>query len=421
MLLYILQFWLFLELINFCIFIYIYTFKIKPKEHIVKHNAVKNIIDNIKKSTKDELISLINTAIWYNLYDNNIKDINDLTRYEVILMLYNYIHATNYNPYKPLEEYSKKEKEDHDYIINLVDIIEKKCNIQFKTNHKNIRYLFFEWGKNFIEFKVRPFFIIFLIRLVTNIIHFIMIKYYKCKYYKCNITGIGYLYSENNNYKKDLLFIHGFGIGYIPYIFKILYLMKRFNVTIMILPEISYYNWYDDYMIYFPNIKNLQTSFYNYLEFRNIDKINVIAHSFGTYIYKILNDINRFDKVILVDPIIFWIGSIQLLHHIENPDSYSTIESFINYFVYNCIHIKYICYRYMWGHDFWIYDTKEIETKNILIVLEENDHVIASNKIYNFIKDKNINYYLLKDARHTTVFLDNKYNKIFEEIIDFIE
>lgn len=416
----IIEYWLLLELINYLIFVYIYTFKIKPKKHICKKPHPEKIINNIKDSSKEDIIFMIKTAISYKITENDINNIDELSRNEMIKMYYNYLYAKNYNPNKPLNLYTECELEEYESIIDLINCIEKKCNITFKANNNKIRYIFFEWGNTFIEFNFRPFFIICLVRIVTNIVHMFMTKYYKFVYYQCKTTGIGYLYKNNDIYKKDLLFIHGFGIGYLPYLLKIPYLSYNFNLTIMILPEISNYNWFDDYLIYFPNIQHIQQSLINYLEYRNIDKINVMAHSFGTYIYKIVEEINKFDKVILIDPIIFWVGSAQLRNHIENPDAYGIIESIINRFVYKCIHLKYICYRYMWGHDFWVYDTKDIENKNILFVLQENDHVIAVDKIYNFIKNKNINYYILKNCRHSTIFFDNKYNKIFKEIMEFI-
>ena len=57
---------------------------------------------------------------------------------------------------------------------------------------------------------------------------------------------IGFLSKQIDPNKKNLVFIHGFGLGYIPYFHTLIELDKRYNIIIMVLPNISSYNYYND-------------------------------------------------------------------------------------------------------------------------------------------------------------------------------
>jgi hypothetical protein len=73
----------------------------------------------------------------------------------------------------------------------------------------------------------------------------------------------------------------------------------------------------------------------------------------------------------------------------------------------------------MFGPDFWIYNAKELEGKNILLVLEYDDHVVPSEFLYKKIKDCDISYYYLSNALHGSVLLDPKFESVFKDIIEY--
>ena len=73
----------------------------------------------------------------------------------------------------------------------------------------------------------------------------------------------------------------------------------------------------------------------------------------------------------------------------------------------------------MFGPDFWVYNGKELEGKNIMLVLEYDDHVIPCEVLYHKIKNKNISYYYLSDADHGKILLSPKLDGVFEEIIQY--
>jgi hypothetical protein len=73
----------------------------------------------------------------------------------------------------------------------------------------------------------------------------------------------------------------------------------------------------------------------------------------------------------------------------------------------------------MFGPDFLIYDSCELEGKNIMIVLEYNDQVIPADILYEKIKNKRISYYYLNNAEHGSIFLSSKFDNTFENIITY--
>ena len=73
----------------------------------------------------------------------------------------------------------------------------------------------------------------------------------------------------------------------------------------------------------------------------------------------------------------------------------------------------------MFGPDFLIYNSSEIENKNILLVLEYEDKVIPADILYNKIKDYNISYYYIKNAEHGSVLLSSEFDNVFNKIIEY--
>ena len=164
------------------------------------------------------------------------------------------------------------------------------------------------------------------------------------------------------------------------------------------------------------------------MNFIKVKNINILSHSFGTYITQIIRNDTRnniIDKIILVDPIIFWIGCFKMSLYIDKIAQRGTsviswiLEILTNYLIYRCLYLRYICYRVMFGPDFLIYDSSELEGKNIMLVLEYNDQVIPSDILYEKIKNTNISYYYLNNAEHGSVLLSSKFDNIFEKIITY--
>ena len=146
------------------------------------------------------------------------------------------------------------------------------------------------------------------------------------------------------------------------------------------------------------------------------------------YIFKIIrknNNSPQFQKIILIDPIIFWIGCFKMSLHIDNPFikkyplSNYIIDNFCSFVIYQCIYLKYVLFRVMFGPDFWIYDSTELKNTNIVIILEKNDYIIPAQLLYDKIKnDVCCHYFNNDDMTHGTILMDNKYITNLLNIID---
>ena len=73
----------------------------------------------------------------------------------------------------------------------------------------------------------------------------------------------------------------------------------------------------------------------------NIKNINILSHSFGTYITEIIRKDSRsdlfIDKIIMVDPIIFWIGCFKMNIHVDNPciDNSTYLSYILGHLIYH--------------------------------------------------------------------------------------
>jgi hypothetical protein len=414
-----------LETINWFIYLFVYINITNPRFLYYKNKDTEKIINRIHKLTKLEIEYVIKGCI---LYDKSThKPINpdelllsELSRLEIINLIGYSLFALEINDIQTNINYPK--------IIELCNKIENELGYLFKENN-NDRYLFRKWGSNYINFNFRHLIMQFPIRLIINSIHYYFQYKLNFKYTICKKTKISYLYKINDNTKKNLIFIHGFGFGYIPYIFTLFKLQQNYNVIIIVLPNISSYSYYDDINYsYFPKLKEIRDSIYNFIYNNNINESILLSHSFGTYITQLLRKDNRvkiFNKIILIDPIIFWIGCFKMSLYVDNPfirkyPLYEYIyDNLINFLIYQCIYLKYVCYRVMFGPDFWIYDSIELNNSNVIIILEKNDHIIPAELLYNKINSTCKCIYINEsDANHGSILMNDKYYNKLIEIID---
>ena len=238
--------------------------------------------------------------------------------------------------------------------------------------------------------------------------------YKKYEYY--NLEGnISFLY-RNNGKKDTIMVIHGFGIGYIPYLSKINLLNKKYNIIILILPNISGY-----YNNIFPNIDVITNSIDKFLEMKKINKYYILSHSFGTFISQIIlnsDKNNKIMKIIKIDPIIFWISSFSILNFTHNKDhidysfSYKSIYNvLINIFVNSDIYVNYICHRLLYPFDFLIINTDN----KVKYYISREDRILDTNILYNMYKnDTNVEF--IDNVEHGDIITNSEYSHIFEKI-----
>jgi pimeloyl-ACP methyl ester carboxylesterase len=382
------------------------------------------IIERFDKLSKEELEYIISGCVIYNkISHENVDvlklDIKNLSKIEIINLIGYSLFGLDIKDINSSKKYI--------IILKLIKKIESKLGYSFNTS-KIDRYLYRTWGSNFIKFSFRPLILQIPLKIIITSIHILFTFFLGFKWQQIN--KIGFLSKDFDPNKKNIIFIHGLGFGYIPYFQMLMELNKKYNLIILVLPNISSYNYYDDInYAYFPPLSLISNTLYDFLESKNISSIILLAHSFGTYITQFLRKDDRsiiFSKIILVDPIIFWIGCFKMSLHIENPfiKKYPIIiyfiDNLINFMIYQCLYLKYVCFRVMFGPDFWIYDASELyEHKNIVIILQKNDYIIPAELIYDKIKNYVKCYYFNSDEfTHGTILMEKKYTPKLIEIID---
>lgn len=419
------RFWLILELVNWIVYLIIYINILTPRYLYLKNKDTEKIIKRIDKLSKSELEFVIKGCIIYNknkhqsIQDESSIDIHDITTTEITNIIGYSLFGIDINRISSHSKYNE--------IIKLISGIERILEIKFKVDDED-KFLYRRWGSEFIKFSFRPLVLQIIIRILVNYFHYYFVWVREYDYTVCEKTKISYLSKITNPEKETLFFIHGFGLGYIPYFKIILELEKKYNIILIVLPNISSYRFYDELMyIYFPSLIDIKESIYSFVEQKKIQNIILLSHSFGTYIARILERDERsgqFKKIIMIDPIIFWIGCFKMCIHMSNPsirtDSYSNylFDILGNFLIYDCIYHQYVCFRTMFGPDFWIYDSKELVNLNITMVLEKGDYIIPAELIYNKIKDKTKCYYVDNDkAVHGTILTNSSYTADIFNII----
>lgn len=415
--------WIILEFINWISYLLMYINIISPKFKKFKEVDTQNIINRLDKLTKEEIEYVIAGCVVYNkLLHENItiepEKIKDMSKTEIINLIGYSLFGLNISDIYVSNKLS---------IINkLIVTIEDKLGYKFKLSNED-RFLYRKWGSNFIKFSFRPLALQIPLKIIVWIIHLVFTLYLGFKW--TQTSNIGFLTNISDPSRKTILFIHGIGFGYVPYIQVLMELNKKYNLIIVVLPNISAYNYYGDINYsYFPPIEDLSNSLYDFLEKNKLNDLILLSHSFGTYVTQIIRKDQKskiFNKIILVDPIIFWIGCFKMSLHVDNPfiKKYPIIErlldNLISFMIYQCLYLKYVLFRVMFGPDFWIYDAKELSNTNITIILEKNDYIIPAELLYNKIKNYVKCYYFELDGMtHGTILMEKKY---ISDLISIIE
>lgn len=421
---YLLIFYLILELLNL-----IYYFRIKNR--ILKKTYYYG--DRIEKSIIKDLYkkNLLDFFKRFVIVDDKDKDLvlNKINHLAMIKLILSYLFnksltQANYLNLKTAYYCTFKLKHKYGIILN---------NKKYKANLDN----FMRFGKNSISSYYKPLIINFLAYTLRLLSEMILI-YNGFKTYYSTSTNLIYLYKVNSKSKKiPIMFIHGFGIGIIPYIKNILNLSKEATIICPILPNISnlYFHplkWNICKNDFFPELNLLFQEFDDILENHKITKINIIAHSFGTFILSglMLNTSIRkkINKKIFIDPVCFSSDSHQIYRSVDimkdtrSTGCLGTMKRYILFYViYLDIYLKYATKRnlfsmdYLWGNYRFIDDKTQV-------ILSEYDDITPTETIYNdMIKSGKINNIVfLKNATHGDLFMNNNYLKNLCELNKFI-
>ena len=402
---------LIMEFFSFLYYVYEYVNVILPKNKISFTKEEKeDMVLRIKSLKKDDIIYALNGCIYYNKkthmhYDKNNFDILKLTNIEIRKLITHSLLNNN-----DIDKYDKM-------VDDIIEHIEKECGIQFK-NIDNDRFIYSKFGQNFIYFHYRPLFLNIFSKTIINTFHYYMIFSEKYEFYKCKKSNISYLY-KNNNKKENILFMHGFGVGYIPYLRILKYLNEKYNIIIFIMPNVSGYYWGC-----VPEKYIIVNSVNEFMTRMDIKRYNMLGHSFGTYVGQILlnNDkMNRINKIIFIDPIIFWVSCFKIgdfvkyENYVRNLTSkYYLFALFIFYMVNMDIYVNHVCFRRLKPFEFMITTPCE----NTLYVISNNDNLIDADILNrNYKNYKNVIF--LDNTAHGDILLSLTYDKFLKEIINF--
>ena len=214
------------------------------------------------------------------------KETKDLTHYELSMILNTLI----------LGKHRKISSATQIEYNNIIAKLENKYGIDFtRSDDRSFNTVF---GLGVADIFYKPQFVKFAIIGLRQIFN-LYINYLDYDLYYDHITHIKFIRNKTNDITKPYyLFIHGLGIGLIPY-YKLLLKFKDSNIVFMEIPNITLiyeFEYYDDRFI----IITLE----NYLRQHKIkSKLNVIAHSYGGYISQKLYNLNKdlFNKFYLIE------------------------------------------------------------------------------------------------------------------------
>jgi hypothetical protein len=155
----------------------------------------------------------------------------------------------------------------------------------------------------------------------------------------------------------------------------------------------------------------------------NINKIDMIAHSFGTIIVSGLLNIdtnNKIGKVVMIEPACFFQRFQSIYRFVNNPPTNTFLSNFVGYTVYADMYVKYIIDRYLHGPDFWIYDYNDIKSDRFLFILSENDEIVTTKVLLKNMVNYNINHIVIENCSHAELFLSSKHSDKIDLIVDFL-
>lgn len=395
--------------------------KKKYSEKEIESEWYQNYILN--ELSSDELKMWIRNVFSYNKTSNDAYyipiELENIPRNKILKWV-------SYNLYyKSLWQLSPLQM---NHASEVLQKIEEKISIKFFDISDPSIY-FLKFGNNKIECEYRPSIISNGLDMMKNICYFSL---YLLDFNKYKIQGsdLVYFHYYKPEHSKTVLFVHGLGFGIEPYLYYILRLKETVNLIVLVLPNISNMEYKKSiknikYDKLFPEYDTWRKSMKHILIEHNIDKINLIAHSFGTIIAGLLlKDTelqNKIDKKILIEPVCFIDKSYKIYRYINEPQegNYGMISRIFNSFIYKDIYLRYVTQRFLYGPEFWIQDYDTL-SKNTLVIVSEKDQVVPSDEIYERMKKHNIECMYVKGAYHADMFMSSEFDGIFGKIDEFL-
>ena len=397
------------------IFQYIYNFMlylfIKSKRYFYLQNDAVKMEQYLDTLTNIELKEFIESTI-LSIYKDSIT-INDIPRENMIKWVSFLLY------FQSLWQLSDDQLDNTKKVL---ENIETRLSHTFINGNDTTIYVV-RFGNNKIEYFYKPF-IYYCLMLLFKIAVYTILSRKGYQIYKSKNEVI-YFYKKEFDTDDFTIFYHGIGLGIAPYINFIDKISKKCNIMFPILPNISNleYHSYIDYFSHnklFPDYDKWTEDTKEIITKFEVNKLNLIGHSFGTLLVSYLDKNIDINKVVFLDPICFIDGCYKIYQYLDNSVKDNFVGKVTSYIVYNDIYTRYVIQRFIYGPKFWIYNYKDIASDKYFIVLSELDKIVPSKILATKFLKNGINYHIAKDAVHTDIFMDSKYNDIIDFVIKFL-
>ena len=291
-----------------------------------------------------------------------------------------------------------------EYINNLLDIIKQKVELgTINETDDETEAISGHYMINKLNILHKPYIfytIMYIIRKIFNI--YMYIKGYK--YIIDPATNIKVWIKYNKLDNIPLVFLHGFGMGILPYINKINNLSYNRTIIIPEIPNMSY----DLYKMPPPSIDTIINVIYDILLKQNITQIDIMGHSFGTTILNAfqLKYPQMCNCKTYAEPVCFYIQQPQLTHIVYKSYrlSYNFIKYLLYIFVFRDQYIQYITKRCMFAEQSLINHFD----KKTTIILAKYDYLLPTASIYDYMRTyyPTVNLFM-RDGGHGSWVMDD--------------
>lgn len=386
-------------------------------------------------------------------------------------VIYNYQAKSGIDNNVDCKDIDNSSDTDRD-IGEIVHLIENRISLdtgeefRFKSDpSRKIKY--YVAGRERIRSYFKPIPILVMIKMYRAMID----RYSTWKGYRCikGDHGIEFLVKKNtrtnsSGNKRYLIFFHGIGFGYAPYI-KFVDIFDDYDEIILVdMPNISYSNTYVDR---YPTCDEINDAIMRHigqyhpellinnkgrLSVHNVlstsSTLDVCGHSYGSILVSylmrnrsILNSV-KIDRVILLDPVCFLessykVTAVSMLRFkeylkFERDRLFGSIENlwmtivraFLYLFVFGDIETQYLMRRTLFIHEMTFphylidRDPDDNDKPRVVVILSDKDIFVDHTIVHNNLKNKPIVMKVLENAIHADMILNGK---LHDKIKNFLQ
>lgn len=422
-----------LEMINYLYYRRTVNYIEDKKDHSTEtmNHINSEFMENfwINELSKKELIDwILNTTSYYSVENDDFSGyykpvpLIDISREKMFKWIGYHMY------FKSIKKMNDEEIMSVDRVLTKIESKIKHNFYRGKINQNELseKIYFLKFGYGKVETTYKPLIVYSSLNFVKNVTYTYLnyLGFQKCW---SNSGRIAYFLYDAGKNKPTTIFIHGLGFGVTPYISFIKKLMQTTSLIVPILPNISNMEFIGlfetmDTNKLFPGYPIWRDDFKKILIKHNINKVNIIAHSFGTIIMSVLlkdkwiNNVTK--KKVFIDPVCFLDQSYKIFRYINEPDCRdgSLINRSFNALIYRDVYVRYATQRFLYGPEYWFLDYENLKPDDTLIILADKDQIVPSNGVYKRFSKYGIPHIVINDAEHADIFSSDKYEDVIQKI-----